>query len=37
MRLTFHGAAGEVTGSCFEVDTGEIRFLLVESTYGNRE
>ncbi len=28
MRLTFHGAAGEVTGSCFEVDTGEIRFLV---------
>jgi metallo-beta-lactamase family protein len=27
-RLTFHGAAGEVTGSCFEVDTGEIRFLV---------
>jgi metallo-beta-lactamase family protein len=28
MRLAFHGAAGEVTGSCFEVDTGEIRFLV---------
>ena len=28
MRLTFHGAAGEVTGSCFEVDTGEGRFLV---------
>jgi metallo-beta-lactamase family protein len=28
MRLTFHGAAGEVTGSCFEVDTGELRFLV---------
>ena len=28
MRLTFHGAAAEVTGSCFEVDTGEIRFLV---------
>jgi metallo-beta-lactamase family protein len=27
-RLTFHGAAAEVTGSCFEVDTGEIRFLV---------
>jgi metallo-beta-lactamase family protein len=28
MRLAFHGAAGEVTGSCFEVDTGELRFLV---------
>ena len=28
MRLSFHGAAAEVTGSCFEVDTGEIRFLV---------
>ena len=28
MRLTFHGAAAEVTGSCFEVDTGEVRFLV---------
>jgi metallo-beta-lactamase family protein len=28
VRLTFRGAAGEVTGSCFEVDTGEIRFLV---------
>ncbi len=28
MRLTFHGAAGEVTGSCFEVDTGGVRFLV---------
>jgi metallo-beta-lactamase family protein len=28
MRLTFLGAAGEVTGSCFLVDTGEIRFLV---------
>ena len=28
MRLRFHGAAGEVTGSCFELDTGEIRFLV---------
>ena len=27
-RLTFHGAAAEVTGSCFEVDTGEVRFLV---------
>jgi len=28
MRLTFLGAAGEVTGSCFLVDTGDVRFLL---------
>jgi metallo-beta-lactamase family protein len=28
MRLSFLGAAGEVTGSCFLVDTGEIRFLV---------
>jgi metallo-beta-lactamase family protein len=28
MRLTFHGAAGEVTGSCFLVDTGEVKFLV---------
>jgi metallo-beta-lactamase family protein len=28
LRLRFHGAAGEVTGSCFEVDTGDIRFLV---------
>jgi metallo-beta-lactamase family protein len=28
LRLSFHGAAGEVTGSCFEVDTGEVRFLV---------
>jgi metallo-beta-lactamase family protein len=28
LRLTFHGAAAEVTGSCFEVDTGELRFLV---------
>lgn len=27
-RLTFHGGAGEVTGSCYLVDTGEIRFLI---------
>ena len=27
-RLTFHGAAAEVTGSCFEVDTGELAFLV---------
>jgi len=28
MRLTFLGAAGEVTGSCYLVDTGEVKFLL---------
>jgi metallo-beta-lactamase family protein len=28
LRLTFHGAAGEVTGSCFLVDTGEVKFLV---------
>ena len=28
MRLTFLGAAGEVTGSCFLVDTGEVKFLV---------
>ncbi len=28
MKLTFLGAAGEVTGSCYLVDTGEIRFLI---------
>ena len=28
MKLAFHGAAGEVTGSCFEVDTGALRFLV---------
>jgi metallo-beta-lactamase family protein len=27
-ELTFLGAAGEVTGSCYLVDTGEIRFLV---------
>ncbi len=26
--LTFHGAAGEVTGSCYLIDTGEVRFLI---------
>jgi metallo-beta-lactamase family protein len=26
--VTFHGAAGEVTGSCFLVDTGRTRFLI---------
>jgi hypothetical protein len=28
MQLTFLGAAGEVTGSCYLVDTGEIRLLV---------
>lgn len=28
MKITFHGAAGEVTGSCYEVDTGRTRFLV---------
>lgn len=28
MRITFHGAAGEVTGSCFLVETDEARFLV---------
>ena len=28
MRITFHGAAGEVTGSCFLVETGDVRFLV---------
>jgi metallo-beta-lactamase family protein len=28
LNLSFHGAAGEVTGSCFLVDTGEARFLV---------
>ena len=28
MQLTFHGAAGEVTGSCYLVDTGEVKFLV---------
>lgn len=28
MRLTFLGAAGEVTGSCYLVETGELRFLI---------
>ena len=27
-RLTFLGAAGEVTGSCYLVDTGEVKFLV---------
>ena len=28
MRLTFCGAAGEVTGSCYRVDTGQVKFLV---------
>ncbi|HEX2333940.1 MAG TPA: hypothetical protein VHI32_12305 [Burkholderiales bacterium] len=28
MRLTFNGAAAEVTGSCYLVDTGEVKFLI---------
>jgi len=28
VRLTFLGAAGEVTGSCYLVETGEIKFLI---------
>ena len=28
MKLTFLGAAGEVTGSCYLVETGEVKFLL---------
>jgi metallo-beta-lactamase family protein len=28
LKLRFLGAAGEVTGSCFLVDTGEVRFLV---------
>lgn len=28
MRITFHGAAGEVTGSCFLVETEAVRFLI---------
>ena len=28
MKITFCGAAGEVTGSCYLIDTGEVRFLV---------
>ena len=28
MRITFHGAAGEVTGSCYLVETADVRFLV---------
>ncbi len=28
MRISFHGAAGEVTGSCFLVETADVRFLV---------
>jgi len=28
MKITFHGAAGCVTGSCYEVETSDVRFLV---------
>jgi metallo-beta-lactamase family protein len=28
MKLSFLGAAREVTGSCFLVETGQVRFLV---------
>ena len=28
MQLSFLGAAGEVTGSCYLIDTGEVKFLV---------
>lgn len=28
MNITFHGAAGEVTGSCYLIETGDVRFLV---------
>lgn len=28
MKITFHGAAGCVTGSCYEIETGDTRFLV---------
>ena len=28
MRISFHGAAGEVTGSCTLIETGDVRFLV---------
>lgn len=28
MKITFHGAAGEVTGACFLVETIDVRFLI---------
>lgn len=28
MKITFHGAAGEVTGACFLVETPDVRFLI---------
>lgn len=28
MRITFHGAAGEVTGSCYRVETADVCFLV---------
>ena len=38
MNITFLGAAGEVTGSCFLIDTGKTRFLVDCGMFqGNRE
>lgn len=38
MEITFHGAAREVTGSCFEVRAGETRFLVDAGLFqGGRE
>jgi metallo-beta-lactamase family protein len=28
MKLTFHGASREVTGSCYQVETGSLRFIV---------
>ena len=28
MKLTFHGASREVTGSCYQVETGNLRFIV---------
>jgi metallo-beta-lactamase family protein len=28
MKITFHGAAAEVTGACFLVETADVRFLI---------
>jgi metallo-beta-lactamase family protein len=37
MTLTFLGAAGEVTGSCYLVDTGRVRFLMDCGMFQGRE
>ena len=38
MRLTFHGAAGEVTGSSLVVEAGDVRFLVDYGMFqGGRE